>query len=203
MFLIAGRLSDIFGRRYVILIGELLTVVGGIVGATAKDINTVIAGEVILGAAIGTVSVAYAGISEILPNKYRGIGLAWTEFNLSIWGTTAVLLATTLYSRASWRVIFWICVAYGGISLLGTAAFYFPPAHPRPDGKTRWQEFKELDFIGAFLFTAGLVLLLFGILSGGTAYPWNSAGALAPLIIGFFLLVGSFVSSRTSRSASA
>jgi MFS family permease len=193
-FLIAGRLSDIFGRRYVILVGELLTVIGGIVAATAKDINTIIAGEVILGAAIGTVSVAYAGISEILPNKYRGIGLAWTEFNLSIWGTTAVLLATVLYSRASWRVIFYVAIAYGGISLLGTAAFYFPPAHPRPDGKTRWQEFKELDFIGAFLFTAGLVLLLFGILSGGEAYPWSAAGTLAPLIIGFFLVVASFVS---------
>lgn len=84
-FSIAGRLSDIFGRRYVILVGQALTIVGGIVACTAQSMNTLIAGEVILGGSIGTVSVAYAGISEILPNKYRGAGLAWTEFNLASW----------------------------------------------------------------------------------------------------------------------
>ena len=62
-FSIAGRLSDIFGRRYVILVGQALTVVGGIVACTAKTMNQLIAGEVILGMSIGTISVAYAGRS--------------------------------------------------------------------------------------------------------------------------------------------
>lgn len=60
-FSIAGRLSDIFGRRIVILVGQALTIVGGIVSCTANSMNQLIAGEVILGASIGTVSVAYAG----------------------------------------------------------------------------------------------------------------------------------------------
>ena len=34
-FTLAGTLSDVFGRRPVVLGGEILTVVGGIVGATA------------------------------------------------------------------------------------------------------------------------------------------------------------------------
>ena len=34
-FSIAGRLSDIFGRRYVILVGQLLTVIGGAIACTA------------------------------------------------------------------------------------------------------------------------------------------------------------------------
>jgi MFS family permease len=84
-FSIAGRLSDIFGRRPVILVGQALTIVGGAVACTANDMRQLIAGEVILGGSIGTVSVAYAGLSEILPNKYRGAGLAWTELNLASW----------------------------------------------------------------------------------------------------------------------
>lgn len=60
-FSVAGRLSDIFGRRYVILVGQLLTIIGGIIACTAHSMNQVIAGEVILGLSIGTVSVAYAG----------------------------------------------------------------------------------------------------------------------------------------------
>jgi MFS family permease len=63
-FSIAGRLSDIFGRRYVILVGQLLTVVGAAVAASAHSMNQLIAGEVILGGSIGTVSVAYAGTRE-------------------------------------------------------------------------------------------------------------------------------------------
>lgn len=60
-FSIAGRLSDIFGRRNVILVGQLLTIIGGAVACSAKTMNQLIAGEVILGGSIGTVSVAYAG----------------------------------------------------------------------------------------------------------------------------------------------
>ncbi len=63
-FSIAGRISDIFGRRYVILVGQMLTIIGGIVACTAQSMNQLIAGEVILGGSIGTVSVAYAGKSR-------------------------------------------------------------------------------------------------------------------------------------------
>ena len=67
LFSLAGRLSDIFGRRNVLLAGQLMTVIGAIVAATAKTMNQVIAGEVILGAALGTVSVAYAGMYYLKP----------------------------------------------------------------------------------------------------------------------------------------
>ena len=60
-FSVAGRVSDIFGRRPVILFGQVLTIVGGIIACTSKTMNQLIAGEVVLGASIGTVSVAYAG----------------------------------------------------------------------------------------------------------------------------------------------
>jgi MFS family permease len=60
-FSVAGRLSDIFGRRYVILTGQVMTIIGGAVACSAKSMNQLIAGEVILGASIGTISVAYAG----------------------------------------------------------------------------------------------------------------------------------------------
>lgn len=77
--------------------------------------------------------------------------------------------------------------------MIGTFFVYHPPSHPRPDGLTKWQEFKQLDFIGAFLFIAGLAVFLFGLESGGNMYPWTSAGALAPLIIGLIVFLGSFI----------
>ncbi|EXJ54150.1 hypothetical protein A1O7_09487 [Cladophialophora yegresii CBS 114405] len=191
-FSIAGRLSDVFGRRYVILVGQLLTIIGGAVACSAQSMNQLIAGEVILGGSIGTVSVAYAGISEILPNKWRGAGLAWTEFNLATWAIAGTLLANALLSHASWRVMYYIAMGYGAFSLVGTFFVYFPPSHPRPDGKTKWQEFKELDFIGTFLFVSGLAVFLYGLNSGGNTYPWKAAGTLAPLILGLFIFLAAF-----------
>lgn len=70
-FSIAGRLSDIFGRRYVILVGQLLTIVGSAVAASAHSMNQLIAGEVILGGSIGTVSVAYAGEFDVSDRMRR------------------------------------------------------------------------------------------------------------------------------------
>lgn len=70
-FSIAGRLSDVFGRRYVILVGQLLTIIGGAIACSAKSMNQLIAGEVILGGSIGTVSVAYAGMKSIVRGVSR------------------------------------------------------------------------------------------------------------------------------------
>jgi MFS family permease len=97
-----------------------------------------------------------------------------------------------MISNATWRIMFWIAIGFGGFSLIGTAFVYFPPSHPRPDNKTKWQEFKELDFIGAFLFTAGLAVFLYGLNAGGNTYPWTAAGTLAPLILGLITFLSAF-----------
>jgi hypothetical protein len=59
----------------------------------------------------------------------------------------------------------------------------------REEGKTVWQQFVSLDWIGTFLLLSGLVLFLLGITFGGSQFPWVSAETLAPLCIGFVLLV--------------
>lgn len=51
------------------------------------------------------------------------------------------------------------------------------------------QQFLGLDWVGNFLLVAGLVLLLVGISLGGHTFPWKSAGAIAPIIVGVFLLI--------------
>lgn len=50
-FPFVGRLSDIFGRRWFFIAGNVIATIGSIVCATAQDIHSLIAGEVILGLA--------------------------------------------------------------------------------------------------------------------------------------------------------
>lgn len=53
---------------------------------------------------------------------------------------------------------------YSVICILGTLTFYYPPSRPQHDYyRSRWQQFKQLDFIGLTLFAAGLTVFLVGI----------------------------------------
>ncbi|KAF2007579.1 MFS general substrate transporter [Amniculicola lignicola CBS 123094] len=74
-----GRLSDIFGRRYFFVGGGVVGIIGSIVCATAKDIPTLIGGNVLLAAATATQLSFHFVIGELVPMKYRysAIGLIY------------------------------------------------------------------------------------------------------------------------------
>ena len=56
-------------------------------------------------------------------------------------------------------------------------------------GKSKIQQLKALDWIGIFLFSAGLVVFLIGLNWGGGIYSWKSGHVLGALFAGFFTLV--------------
>lgn len=68
---------------------------------------------------------------------------------------------------------------------------YHPPTYKQlhVEGKSKWQQVKELDFVGMFLFITGTVLFLIGLSWGGSAYPWKSAAVICTTVIGGLLIV--------------
>lgn len=80
---VVGRLGDIFGRRNFLLLGNSLAIVGCAISATAKDINTIIAGDVIIGVASAMRQVAWACLGEIVPKKSRGLAFGLFQTSLS------------------------------------------------------------------------------------------------------------------------
>lgn len=110
-------------------------------------------------------------------------------------GTVAVLLSNVLYEFASWRWLYYIGIIVEAMALAGTFYFYRPTSRPRGDfDKTRWQQFREVDWIGLTLFTLGLATCLVGLTWGGSpAYPWDSAGTLAPILLGAAVVAGAII----------
>jgi MFS family permease len=56
--IMVGRLSDIFGRRWFMIGGGVLGIIGSLINATAKDINIILGGTVFIGIA-GAVQVSF------------------------------------------------------------------------------------------------------------------------------------------------
>lgn len=68
---VGGRLSDIFGRRYFMLCGAIISFVGTIVGATGQSITQMIVSGVLFGIGSGFQEMGFACIMEFIPNRYR------------------------------------------------------------------------------------------------------------------------------------
>ena len=70
-FMVCGANSDLFGRRYFILFGNILVFVGCVVGATSHHINQSIAAHTLIGFGAGNCQLAAFALPELLPNKWR------------------------------------------------------------------------------------------------------------------------------------
>jgi len=78
-FLLAGANSDLFGRRLFLLFGNLCCCAGFIVTATAKGADHFTAGLAITGFGGGFAQMAMCSIPELLPNKFRHIGICLSD----------------------------------------------------------------------------------------------------------------------------
>jgi MFS family permease len=184
-----GSLSDLIGRRYVAILGASLICLGMIVSSTANTMNTFIAGMAIAGAGAGVNELtALAATSEMAPTRKRGVYVAVLIFTIVPF-CPSVLWAQLIAAHSSWRYVGAFCGAWNGFGLLITVLFYKPPPRVNSLGLSRKEIISRIDFVGGFLSIFGLILFMAGMQWGGYMYPWSSAHVLAPLILGFVMLV--------------
>jgi MFS family permease len=168
-------MSDIFGRKWMVLTCQVLGTIGMIVGATAKSINTLIGANMLNGlAAAGQLSFGII-MGELVPNKLRGPAVTMiflSSLPFAVFGPS-IARAFILHTAQGWRWSYYIGIIISFLSLVLYVFFYHPPHYNQlhVHGKTKWQQFKELDFIGIVLYIAGITVFLIGLSWGGGAYP--------------------------------
>lgn len=52
--------------------------------ATAKGLRAIVAGEALIGFGSGLMFVSYAGVPEMLPNKWRALGMSLLEMGIAV-----------------------------------------------------------------------------------------------------------------------
>ncbi|KAF2502483.1 MFS general substrate transporter [Lophium mytilinum] len=189
---LVGRLSDLFGRRWFFIGGNILATLGCIVSATAPNIPALIAGETLIG--LGAASqLSYASvIGEIVPTEYRFLAQGYAF----LWGipfsgfAPVIGYSFVFQSSVGWRGVFYVLIALNVVSTLCWVLFYRPPTFNMKHGKGRKTQFvKDFDYIGTFVGVLGLILLLMGLSWGGSLHPWKSAHVISTIVVGFVLMV--------------
>lgn len=207
-----GRLGDLFGRRYILIGGQLLGLIGAIVCATAKTVPTVIGGSVLCGLAAAVQLTFSFVIAELVPNRARPVvnaGIFITTLPFSAFGSLIADLFIANTAR-SWRWTYYLNIITCGLSIILLVLFYFPPGWDAKRGnESRIDGLKKFDYIGFLLYAGGLILVLLGLCEspvpaltrffhgansipsawGGSSYAWHSAHVIAVLVIGFVCLL--------------
>jgi len=169
-----GKLSDVFGRKPVLVAGAALFLLGSLLCAAAWNMAALIAFRVVQGlgggALQGTVQTLAA---DLYPLEER----PRIQARLStVWAVSAVAgpgLGGVLAAYADWRWIFLVNLPIGAVALWLVVRHLHEPRRPAPETRTR------VDWAGALaVFACGGVLLT-ALVQGGVAWPWLSAPSLA------------------------
>ncbi|KAF9872529.1 fungal trichothecene efflux pump [Colletotrichum karsti] len=186
---VIGRVTDIFGRRPVFIGGAALGVIGSIVAATATNVNALIAGSTIIGVAASTQLSFYYVIGELVPMQYRLASCAVCYvFCIPASGFAPLISqAFVQYHPATgWRGGYYILTGINAASLLCWVLFYHPPTFRMKHGAeaSMWSYVKRFDYVGAVLYTGGILVLMMGLNWGGVVYAWSSPAVIATVVVG-------------------
>ena len=175
MFMPVGRLSDIFGRSHVFMVGFAIFVAAATIGGTAVAFPMLIAAKLLQGIGVAGIEAnGMAMVADIFPERERGkaIGLY-----MSIIGAGAVggpVIGGTLVSLLGWRSIYAASACVGIIALL-LAAVVLRREVNRDDSQPARTSF---DWTGAALSSIVLVCFLLSI-TNGHRLGWDS-----PVVLG-------------------
>ncbi|XKF67565.1 MFS transporter [Virgibacillus necropolis] len=179
--LIFGKLSDIFGRKPIFVVGVTIFLIGSICCGLSTSMLMLIISRFIQGLGAGAVMpIATTIVGDIYDKRQRAKIQGYLS---SVWGISAVtgpLLGGMFVDLLSWRYVFWMNIPLGLLAMLGIIIFL----HEDIEKKER-----SIDYGGSILIMVAISSLMVILVEGGLAIPWSS-----PLMICLiFLTLGGLI----------
>jgi EmrB/QacA subfamily drug resistance transporter len=176
-----AKLSDIFGRKPILLAGVALFVASSIVCALAIDMKMMIVGRALQGTAGGgLIMLVNVCISDIFSMRERSLYLGLCEGIWAAAGAVGPILGGVLTDLANWRWCWWINLPVCGVAGLLLLLFLdvHNPRTPLVAG------IKAIDWAGSLSILALVLMLLLGLDFGGDTFPWDSPKVICLIVIG-------------------
>jgi len=194
---VAGKLSDQFGRKALLLIGVVIFLIGSILSgaATSMDQLIIFRGIQGIGAGMGmTLVMTVIGDLFSPSDRARWQGLFGAVFGISSLIGPALggfltehgpLLGALVTDETRWRWIFYINMPLG-VAVMAGLLVYLPSgleAHSARANTSGRSGLARIDWAGAVLLVTATVCLLLGLNWGGQqTYDWQSVEVVGLLV---------------------
>jgi len=127
--LVAGPLSDRFGRRPVLILAAIIFIVGALLAALTPNAAILIVARFVLGLAVGTASLLVPlYIAEMAPADVRGALVNFNQLMITVGILVSYLVGYALASAQGWRWMLGLAVVPAAMLGLG---MLFLPETPR------------------------------------------------------------------------
>jgi len=167
-----GTLSDIYGRRAMIITALSLFIAGSILCALAPSMPVLIMARGLQGLGGGGIMpIVQTVISDVVTPRERGHYQAYFS---GVWvaaGIGGPILGGVFAEHLHWSMIFWINVPLG----LASLALLLPKMGKIPVFHRK----RKVDWLGGVLLMASAVVIMLVLTWGGNRYLWLSPVILA------------------------
>ncbi|SCV27404.1 related to multidrug resistance protein fnx1 [Fusarium fujikuroi] len=192
---LSGRLTDIFSRRSGLVLCNILFGLGTLLCGVATSKWVLLAGRVVAGMGGGGLNAITAFVaSDLVPLRKRGVIQGFVHICYGVGAGLGGLFGGWINDLWGWRTAFLSRVPLIAIStILVSITLSDAPIKNKHSDKSR---LSRVDFPGALTLSLTLILLLFGLNSGGNLVAWSHPLVLVSLSFsvaaaGAFVLVES------------
>jgi len=185
--IIFGKLADLFGRKRMIITGIIIFLLGSMLCGLAQSMEQLIVFRAIQGIGAGSIlPITLTMVGELFKTeKARAKGQSYLSMVWGVSGVVGPLFGGFIVDQVSWHYIFFINVPFG------LASIYLIVKHYQEQLETVK---RKIDYLGAVLFTIGMVSLLYVIIDNSKTQAWLSSESLlmygvAVVLLGIFIWV--------------
>jgi MFS family permease len=162
-----GKLSDIYGRRTILLAGIGIFMAGSAVCALAPAMEALVAARALQGIGGGSIlPISQAIVADLVSPRERARYQAQSAVIFMTASVAGPLIGGVLTDHLHWSLIFWINLPLGALALLmSDRALTQLPRHDRPHA---------IDWAGGTLMVLAALALMLAMTWGGVRYSWAS-----------------------------